>query len=299
MMVLSLFDGISCGMVALKRVNIPIEKYVAYEIDKYAIQISQKHYPQIEQCGDVTIAEFKQYKNYDLLIGGSPCQDLSIASGKRRVGLNGSRSSLFWHYVRALNECKPKYFLFENNYRMPKDAEYTITKELGVQPILINSSSFSAQSRNRLYWTNIPVDVDYINSIANKTRIVDILESKVDEKYYVPKPVVLRENILTQLDKPKILYIGDLVMKGSQQIRRVYSKWGLSPTVDTAQGGYRQVKIYDDGLVRKLTPLEYERLQTLPDNYTQGISDTQRYKCIGNGWTIDVIAYILSRLKGN
>ena len=328
MKVLSLFDGISCGMVALERAGIPVERYVAYEIDKYAIQISKKHYPQIEHCGDVTTADFTQYQGFDLLIGGSPCQDLSIAG--KRAGLNGNRSSLFWQYVRALKECKPKYFLFENNYRMPKEAEETITNALGVEPILINSAHFSAQSRNRLYWTNLPVGRE---SLPKPNLVMkDILQEGVDKKHFMNIPLILKDvysdcglkqigtipktalkdnerqrrvyltdglspTILARSDSPKILCIGLLDMKASKQIRQVYSPMGLSPTIDTAQGGHRQVKILEDDQVRKLTPLECERLQTLPDNYTDGISDTQRYKCIGNGWTVDVIAHILSHIK--
>ena len=314
-------------MVALERANIPVERYVAYEIDKYAIQVSERNYPQIEHCGDVLKANFTQYKDFDLLIGGSPCQDLSIAG--KRAGLNGNRSGLFWEYVRALRECKPKYFLFENNYRMPKDAEEIITETLGVEPILINSSHFSAQSRDRLYWTNIPIDC---SKIPKSTLVMkDIIETEVDDKYYMNYPIILKEKyadcelkqigtipksalkdnerqrrvysidslsptILARSDSPKILCVGQLDMKASQQIKNVYSVNGLSPTIDTAQGGHRQVKILENAKVRKLTPLECERLQTLPDDYTDGMSNTQRYKCIGNGWTVDVIAYILSGL---
>ena len=154
MKVLSLFDGISCGMVALERAGIPVERYVAYEIDKCAIQISKKNYPQIEHCGDVTTADFTQYKGFDLLIGGSPCQDL-CAIGSRE-GLNGTQSKLFFEFVRALNEVRPRYFLLENNASMSNKNKDKISEILGVQPIMIDSSLVSAQLRKRLYWTNIP-----------------------------------------------------------------------------------------------------------------------------------------------
>ena len=155
MKVLSLFDGISCGMVALERAGIPVERYVAYEIEPNAIKISKKNYPQIEHCGDVTTADFTQYSGFDLVLAGFPCQDLSINTADRK-GLNGKRSGLFWELVRAIEEVKPKYFLVENNYKMPKSDEETISKVLGCEPILINSGDVSAQQRYRLYWTNIP-----------------------------------------------------------------------------------------------------------------------------------------------
>lgn len=154
MNVLSLFDGISCGMVALERAGIPVERYVAYEIDPNAIKISRKNYPQIEHCGDVTTSDFLEYKGFDLLIGGSPCQDLSIANQKGE-GLSGERSGLFWEYVRALEVIKPKYFLLENVASMKKVYRDKITEILGVEPIMINSALVSAQQRKRLYWTNI------------------------------------------------------------------------------------------------------------------------------------------------
>ena len=159
MKVLSLFDGISCGMVALERAGIPVERYVAYEIEPNAIKISKKNYPQIEHCGDVTTADFTQYQGFDLLIGGSPCQDLSLyktSSTEGWKGLEGNKSNLFFHYVRALKECQPKYFLLENVASMAKKWVDVISNELGVVPIFINSASVSPAERKRLYWTNIP-----------------------------------------------------------------------------------------------------------------------------------------------
>lgn len=155
MNVISLFDGISCGMLALLRVGIKVDKYIAYEIDKYAMIVSHKNFPDIIQKGSVVNADFTQYKGFDLLIGGSPCQDLSIAKTNRQ-GLLGSRSSLFFEYVNALNIIKPKYFLFENVASMSKENKDIISKCLGVEPIMINSALVSAQQRKRLYWTNIP-----------------------------------------------------------------------------------------------------------------------------------------------
>lgn len=325
--VLSLFDGISSGQVALERAGIPVEVYYASEIDKYAIQITQKNYPNTIQLGDINNIDFTQFiGKVDLIMGGSPCQDLSIAG--KRAGLQGERSGLFYKFVEAIEVIKPKYFLLENNVGMPKEAQEIITKLMGVEPIMINSKCFSSQNRKRLYWTNIPVNISDLKPLGKV--IKDIKEPYVDEKYYMNYPLILKDSvgelkqvgdipktalkdnerqrrvysedslspsILARSDSPKILCVGQLEMKGSQQVRRVYSINGLSPTLDTAQGGHRQVKILDNALIRKLTPLECERLQTLPDNYTEGISNTQRYKCIGNGWTVDVIAHIFSFLE--
>lgn len=153
MKVLSLFDGISCGMVALERAGIPVERYVAYEIDQNAIKISRKNYPQIEHCGDVTVADFTQYRGFDLVIGGSPCQGFSYAG--KMLNFQDKRSKLFFEYVRALKEAQPKHFLLEN-VKMKTEWVEIISEQLGVKPIEINSATVSAQNRVRLYWTNIP-----------------------------------------------------------------------------------------------------------------------------------------------
>lgn len=248
--VMSLFDGISCGQIALERLNIPIAEYFASEVDKYAIQVTQSNYPKTIQIGDVTKIDFNNYHDIDLLIGGSPCQDLSRAKGNRQ-GLNGARSGLFWDYVRAKEILKPKYFLLENNHGMPNESKETITKTLGVEPVLINSSLFSAQNRKRLYWTNIPINT-----------------------------VIKDKNI----ELKNILEFGETNRKKSKTIRigGAGSKWGDRHEWDRPNPD------------RVYTTIELERLQTIPDNYTNYIPDAQRRKCIGNGWTVDVIAYILS-----
>lgn len=157
--VMSLFGGIECGRLACQRVGLDIGEYYSSEIDKFAIQITQKNFPNIIQIGDVKEIDFRKYLGkIDLLMGGSPCQDLSRAKGNNRQGLNGSRSGLFWHFAKAKDILNPKYFLLENNHGMPQEAKETISKVLGVEPVLINSSLFSAQNRKRLYWTNIPID---------------------------------------------------------------------------------------------------------------------------------------------
>ena len=285
MKVLSLFDGISCGMVALERAGIPIDRYVAYEIEPNAIKISTKNYPQIEHCGDVTVADFTQYQGFDLLIGGSPCQSLSITQSKTRQHLDG-KSKLFFEFVRALREAKPRWFLFENVASMNDESKQVISELLGCQPIFLDSADFSAQSRPRLYWTNIPVDVT--NIIKSREVLGDILQTDVPEKYFYDcgfdflgytKPVCA------------ILHIN-----GHDILKRVNSPYAKCQTLTCVSGGNHQKKVLIDGRCRKLTPVEYERLQTLPDNYTAGISDSARYTACGNGWTVDVIAHILKEV---
>lgn len=293
MKVLSLLDGISCGMVALERAGISVERYVAYEIEPNAIKVSQKNYPQIERCGDVTTADFTQYKGFDLLLAGFPCQDLSINKADRK-GLRGERSGLFWQAVRAIEESRPKYFLIENNYKMPREDLETISNTLGVQPILIDSGLVSGQKRQRLYWTNI----QGVALPERKTlNVVDVIEAENSENLISETTFNSKKDVQTRCDKP--LRIGT-IGKGGQG-ERVYSVYGKSVTL-TANGGGRGAKtgLYLIGdTVRKLLPIEAERLQTLPDNYTDvdGISATARLKAIGNGWTADVIAHILTFLQ--
>lgn len=284
MKVLSLFDGISCGMVALERAGIPVERYVAYEIDKYAIQVSEKNYPQIEHCGDVTTADFTQYKGFNLLIGGSPCQSLSIVQSKTRLNLDG-KSKLFFEFVRALEEMKPKYFLFENVASMKNECKEVISELLGCEPIFIDSKDFSAQQRPRYYWTNIPVTE--ITNSCNKV-LKDIMETNVDEKYFYNYP-------LLDVDMSKQV-CATMDFKNHDIHKRIFNPNFKCHTLTTCGGGNTQKKVLDNGRARKLTPLEYERLQTLPDNYTAGVSNTARYTACGNGWTVDVIAHILKGL---
>ena len=162
--VLSLFDGISCGMVALERAGIKVERYVASEIDESAIEVSKSNYEQIEHIGDVREVNFKEYEGFELLIGGSPCQDL-CGMGSRK-GLEGEKSGLFFEFVRALKEIKPQWFLLENNASMTQKNRDKISEILGCEPVLINSADFSAQNRKRLYWTNIQIE-DFTPQILN------------------------------------------------------------------------------------------------------------------------------------
>ena len=285
MEVLSLFDGISCGMLALQRAEIEVERYVAYEIDKDAIKISKNNYPQIEHCGDVSIADFTLYKGFDLLIGGSPCQSLSIIQSKTRLNLDG-KSKLFFEYVRAKEEMQPKFFLFENVASMNDESKKIISDLLGCEPILIDSKFFSAQQRPRYYWTNIP-----ISPLPQECSLVlkDIMQVNVEEKYFYNYP-------LTNIDMSKQV-CAIMEYKNHQMHKRIFNPNFKCHTLTTCGGGNTQKKVLDGGRARKLTPLEYERLQTLPDNYTNCVADGHRYSAIGNGWTVNVIAHILKGLK--
>ena len=284
MKVLSLFDGISCGMVALERAGIPVDRYVAYEIDKSAIAISLKNYPQIERCGDVTTADFTQYRGFELLIGGSPCQSLSIVQSKTRQHLDG-KSKFFLEFVRALEEVKPRFFLFENVASMNDESKRVISDLLGCEPVFIDSGDFSAQQRPRYYWTNI-----HVAPVESRSGLVlrDIMEPKVPEKLFYSYPLVnvdMRKQVCATMD-----------FKNHEIHKRIFNPGFKCHTLTTVGGGNAQKKVMDNGRARKLTPLEYERLQTLPDNYTAGVADTNRYKAIGNGWTVDVIAHIMRGL---
>lgn len=297
MKVLSLFDGISCGMVALERAKIPVERYIAYEIESNAIKISKANYPQIEHCGDVTTADFTQYRGFDLLIGGSPCTNWSCAknhtakSKKERFINEGEGWELFKQYARALEEAKPKFFLYENNFRISQNIVDAITNILGVAPIMIDSALVSAQRRKRLYWTNIPNVVQpYDRKIVVKDIIVSdpTLVKHFDDR--IRNTMVVTPNYIKY----------DLGGKGhySQQ-DRLYFLDGKAPTVPRSRTETKFNVWLGGEIYKKTCPLEAERLQTLPDNYTniEGIKKTARFEAIGNGWTVDVITHILSGLN--
>lgn len=280
-----MFDGISCGQVALEKDKIKVDTYYASEIEPNAIKITQKNYPETIQLGDVTKISGDQFNGIDLLIGGSPCQSLSIVQSKTRQNLDG-KSKLFFEFVRVKAELKPKWFLFENVASMNDESKQVISELLGCNPIFIDSSDFSAQSRPRLYWTNIPQ-----SSIQEpcKLQLNDILESDVSEKYFYKCDFDFHG-----LDKT---VCATLHINGHDILKRVNSPFAKCQTLTTCGGGNTQKKVYQDGRCRKLTPIEYERLQTLPDGYTDGISDTSRYTAIGNGWTVDTIAHLLHNIK--
>jgi len=347
MNVLSLFDGMSCGQIALDRLGIKVENYYASEIDKYAIKIAQKNYPNTIQLGDIKNVKGEDLPSIDLLLAGSPCQGFSFAG--KQLAFDDPRSALFFEFIRLLKEVKPKYFLLEN-VRMKKEYLDAITDLVGVEPILINSALVSAQNRQRYYWTNLPV----AGQPEDKGLVLrDILDPSVT---FVKGGRLQPFSGDDLCDGNGLIHVGEADIKGHDILKRVYDRRGKSPTLTANSGGNQEVKIVvqsyrevrteeskkirrevrkktgkdytpfrakelqarDDGKVgtvtpslnndhkisltkndtqevywRVLTPLECERLQTVPDNYTEGVSNTQRYKMLGNGWTVDVICHIL------
>ena len=350
--VLSLFDWMSCGRLALERAEIPVASYYASEIDKYTIQISQKNYPSIIHIGDVSKCEYrhmsgsKKHQWYyllgepnsdplctnmrrtdiDLLIGGSPCQWFSSAG--KGLNFEDPRSKLFFEFVRILNEAKPRYFLLEN---VPMKEEWIkiINQHLGgIQPTVINSSLVSAQSRERLYRVGkregdrykmiyIPLPED------KKLTLKDILQDKVEESYYINQEKVQNTDTKQANFLKKILL--NINPSGKGMNGNIYNPEHKSPTLTTNKGEWIKIIQLPRGKniwgimenktptlsanlwqhnnllqewyrVRRLTPIECERLQTLPDNYTAGVSNTQRYKMLGNGRTVDVIAHIFREM---
>jgi DNA (cytosine-5)-methyltransferase 3A len=301
MNVLSLFDGMSCGQIALNRANIQYNNYFASEIDKNAIKVTQHHYPNTVQLGDVTKIEFIASK-IDLLIGGSPCQGFSFAG--KQLNFDDPRSKLFFEFVRLIDECKPTYFLLENVV-MKKEYENVITQYLGVEPIKINSSLVSAQNRVRLYWTNIP------NVKEPEDRNISLSDILEDDSIINPGAIRGR-----RLNKATIIgrrlnpdgkrkdYDKDIPITQCLEVRATNTnKSNCLTTVDkdnvlTTMPIGRHPNAFKDKLpFRYYTLKEYERLQTIPENYTSVVSTSQAKKMIGNAWTVDVISHIFSYLK--
>jgi len=274
MNILSLFDGLSCAQIALQRAGIQYDNYYASEIDKYAIKVTQHHFPSTVQLGDVQNIKAVDLPQIDLLCGGFPCQ--SFSSAGKGLGFNDPRGQLFWHTVRLLKELQPRYFLFENVI-MSKVNRDVITEALGVDCIEIDSAVLTAQHRRRLYWTNIP----FSKTIENKGVVIaDILNSEPDPSCYLSVKGIARIT--------NSAYVKKLVTKDTEKTGTLlsgYYKIG---------GGHYYVQ--DDKGIRMFTPTECEKLQTLDVGYTSIISKTQRYKSIGNSWTVDVIAHIFKGL---
>ena len=309
MNVLSLFDGMSCGQIALNRAGVKYDKYFASEVDKYAIKVAQANYPHTHHMGDVKQVQKSYFIDdpIDLLMGGSPCQGFSFAG--KQLNFDDPRSKLFFEFVRLKESLKPKYFLMEN-VPMKQESQDIISRYLDVKPVMINSSLFSAQNRKRLYWTNIPFDIP---TDDKGTILQDILEDGIANEAMTNQDgkahcITARYNGAVwwnsiQRKQRTMVQVGEADnIKGFDSIKRIYSPNGKAPTLTTMQGGHREPKVAIDlqsnGMQwRKLTPVECERLQTVPDNYTNHVSNSQRYKMLGNGWTIDVIAHILRGIK--
>ena len=264
--VLSLFDGISCGQIALERAGIKVDNYFASEIDKNAIKVTQHNYPNTIQLGTVTDIKAENLPQIDLVIGGSPCQGFSLMG--KQLNFNDPRSKLFFEFVRLVKESRPKYFLLEN-VKMKKEFEDIITDSLEVEPIKINSSLVSAHLRSRYYWTNIPNILIPQDKMINLNDILEFGESE-------------RQKSVTLLAS-----YGDKI--ANEAGVRHYKNRSVGQLIpdDTSNCGYR-----------KLTVKEASRLQTVPDTYLQveGVSDKEKYRQLGNGWTVDVIAHIFSSL---
>ena len=357
MNVLSCFDGMSCGRIALDRAGIKVDNYYASEIDKYAIQIATKNYPYTKHIGSVVDVKASDLPKIDLLIGGSPCQGFSFAG--KQLNFEDERSKLFFEFVRLLKECKPKYFLLEN-VKMKQEWQDVISNHLGIEPVEIDSALFSAQQRKRLYWTNIPIkeidtrnkdlviadvlNVDVINTRQNK-----ILMHKQDTKVKLRKNYINKQELALFIKSYKNKTINEIAEycnapktmvehwfrndnsfsipdveywfklkeclnidsnKFDKQItefeikscsfdmaKRIYHIDGKHPTLTTLSGVGQRKTITDGTDMFQLMPIHCERLQTVPDNYTEGVSNNQRFKMLGNGWTVDVVAHIFKGLK--
>jgi len=319
--VLSLFDGMSCGQIALNRINIKPAKYYAAELDKYAMKVTQANYPSTIQLGDVT--KWREWdinwSSIDLLIGGSPCQGFSFAG--KQLAFDDPRSKLFFVYVDILNHIRsvnPKIKFLLENVKMKKEFLAVISEQLCVEPVFINSALVSAQNRQRYYWANWdisqPEDKGLILSDILESDYVDRDKSHcLDASYYKGGNLksYFEKNRRQLVFKNPAAVVGrkldengkrnDLLNVKQTQCLEVQGH-GKSRCLSTVQkdtvvsdlelGRYPNSKPY-----RKLTPIECERLQTVPDNYTNHVSNTQRYKMLGNGWTVDVIAHILKAAK--
>jgi DNA-cytosine methyltransferase len=308
----------SCGKVALERAGIPVTKYYASEIDKYALAVSKANHSDIIQLGDIKEWKSWELPKIDLIIGGSPCQGFSFAG--KQLNFDDPRSSLFFEYIEILRHYKPKYFLLEN-VKMRKDYQDAISGLIGVEPILINSALVSAQNRNRLYWTNIP------NITQPQDRgilLKNILETGVvdrDKSYCIDACYYKGTNMKQYITKARRQVVFEPTAFTERRtelgkaIRREYRKlYGrdfsprrekeMAPRTDgkmnclTATYSLKEHTLIDEKLYyRKLTPIECERLQTIPDNYTDAVSNTQRYKMLGNGWTVEVIEHIFKHMQ--
>ncbi len=316
--VVSLFDGASCAMVALKELGIKVDKYIASEVDENAIRVSSARHSEIIHFGDIKSLDYDKILEIcdgkvDLLIGGSPCQDLSIAKSNRE-GLKGSRSGLFWNYVEAKNKLKPKHFVLENVASMSADNRQKISEAMEVDPININSEKLSPQKRNRLYWTNISVD----QPKDNNKKLKDVLENGYTNKeksYCIDANYFKGSNFDMYVKKSKrqIVFqntkVSQKSLKEGEEIfmkkfvngtEKMHKSSGKTKSLQLDSRGEKALQFNQKGF-RKLTIVECERLQCLPDGYTNvdGISRVERYRMIGNGFTVSVIKHILKNAFNN
>jgi len=330
--VLSLFDGISCGHLALNRAGIEVNKYFASEIDKNAIKVTQHNFPNTTQLGDVLGIKGCDLPQIDLLMGGSPCQGFSFSANKaqansknskegnigeklpppHRLNLDDPRSKLFFEFVRLLEETKPKYFLLEN-VKMKQEFQDVISDLLGVKPQKIDSKNFSAQSRQRLYWTNIPFDKDCVDTDREGALLRDVMEPYYGEEAMSEQRVLQKLIPLLESSKYRhnpaapeqsFCFKRDtqgriLVMRPDklkiQRIGRIGEGRHKSEIITVSSHPH----VFDGKDIRKVNPLEAERLQTVPDNYTkvEGMTTGMRYKMLGNGWTVTTVSHIFEGLK--
>lgn len=286
MEILSLFDGISCGQIAFKELNIKIDKYYAFEIDKNAIKVTQSNFPQTIQCGNVLNADFSKFKNIDGLIGGSPCTYWSSANTRHReTQIQGAGWRLFETYLNAVQCVKPKFFLYENNRSISAEIKKHITKALGVKPVMINSALVSAQCRTRLYW------VGKLNDKGSYEQVN--IELPADKKIYL-KDILESYHFWKPCGKWT-----DSRWGGRAKIENLKTIESLKSACCTTRRTHPQNYICNKSKTQYFTLSlnEYKRLQTIPVWYDlTSISETQAFKCIGNGWTIEVIKYLISHI---
>lgn len=292
--VLSLCGGVETGILALQNLGIPISEYHTYEILPEAIAVSLHHFPFIVHHGDLYEADWNDYKGFDLVIGGMTCTSLSrvrIENKKVNNGLLG-KSGIVYELQKALQIIKPKWFMAENVIPSNEDDLKELDRIMGVKGVLIDSAKFSAQDRERYYWTNMPIaPIPENNSLVLK----NIMEANVDEKYFY-------KNKFEILDINKKV-CAELKVNTMQMNKRIYNPNFKCATLTCINGGYHHKKVLDNGRPRKLTELEYERLQGFPDNFTnvsingKPISSTKRYSLCGNAWTLPVIEHIFRGMK--
>ncbi|MBP3663988.1 MAG: DNA cytosine methyltransferase [Tyzzerella sp.] len=293
-MVLSLCGGIETGLLALDQLGIPVAEYHTYEILPEAIAVSEYHYPFVVHHGDMIGADFSQFKEFDLLLVGTCCQSVSKCRIEDKTVSNGlkGKSGIFFEAIRALEEIKPKYFMFENVIPADNADLETMNRCIGVDGVILNSADFSAQERLRYYWTNLPIKP---LSFQSSEVLQDIMEPKVDEKYFYDKlfhGVDMKKRVCATLD-----------VNTMEMNKRIYNPQFKCCTLTCINGGYHEKKVMDNGRPRKLTELEYERLQGLPDGYTdielngRRLSYSKRCSLCGNGWNLPTVKYILQKLK--